>query len=375
VNKLRKTSIYVIAIMMMVATIGAASAVVQTSGMDSLSVGGATSGEHNQNVDITVDVTNASGIGALGFDVLFDPSVLTVNTVTMGPGLIGGLMSNNTDNVAGKEGIGGISTTGMSGTGNVVTINFLVVGNAPATTDIKIANLELQDTVNQNVTRRPNITNGVFTVTRQITPPTTFSISGFKISSTNNTGISGWPISLTNGTITLNTNTGIDGKYVFPNLVNGTYTVTEGNMPGWTPVGPTTLSVTINGANVTNKNFTNTPIQPPTTGGTLQGKVFNDLDKDKKLDKGERGIDDVVVQLTGDDKKTKKIKLKTKTNKNGNYIFSNLPNGKYKVHVETKHGWSFTTSTSKEITIKNGNVVTVNFGEKLNKKKDDEKHK
>lgn len=105
-----------------------------------------------------------------------------------------------------------------------------------------------------------------------------------------------------------------------------------------------------------------------TSSGTVQGKVFNDLDSDKKIDIGEHGIAHVVVQLTGDDKITKKNKLKVKTDMNGNYIFSNLPDGKYKLHVETKHGWTYTTSTSKKVTIKSGNTITANFGEKPYKK-------
>jgi hypothetical protein len=115
-----------------------------------------------------------------------------------------------------------------------------------------------------------------------------------------------------------------------------------------------TQSVTINNAQ--------------TNGGTVQGKVFNDLDKDKKLDQGEPGIIGVAVKLTGDDKKTKKIKLKVKTDANGNYIFQGLINGKYELYVEIKHGWEHTTSTSYKITIKNGNVVIQNFGEKPDKK-------
>ncbi|MCZ7402573.1 MAG: carboxypeptidase regulatory-like domain-containing protein, partial [Candidatus Methanoperedens sp.] len=108
--------------------------------------------------------------------------------------------------------------------------------------------------------------------------------------------------------------------------------------------------------------------QAQTNGGTVQGKVFNDLDHDKKLDKGESGIPDVVIQLTGDEKKNKKIRLVTKTDASGNYIFPNVPYGKYKIHVQTKHGWLYTTSTSKGITIKNGKAIIVNFGEKQDRK-------
>ena len=45
----------------------------------------------------------------------------------------------------------------------------------------------------------------------------------------------------------------------------------------------------------------------------------------------------------------------------------NVPYGKYKIHVATKHGLLCTTSTNQNITIKNGNATTVNFGEKLDR--------
>lgn len=135
------------------------------------------------------------------------------------------------------------------------------------------------------------------------------------------------------------------------------------------PVGDTILTwnATDDAGNsqTATQKITVTPQQ--TTGGTVKGKIFNDLDEDKKLDSGEPGIDKVVVKLTGDEKKNKKFKLSTKSDKNGDYIFSNLPDGKYKVHVETKHGWSHTTSTTKKITMKNGNTIVINFGEKLKK--------
>ncbi len=105
--------------------------------------------------------------------------------------------------------------------------------------------------------------SGTATVTVTFNPPPpppvgqTFSISGFKINGRTDTVISGWGITLTNGTITQTTLTGTDGMYTFSNLVNGIYTVTEENRPGWRALGAKTLTVTINGADVSNQNFTN----------------------------------------------------------------------------------------------------------------------
>lgn len=43
-----------------------------TSGADSLSIGGAKSGENGQNVDILVNATNVSGVGTFQLDILYN---------------------------------------------------------------------------------------------------------------------------------------------------------------------------------------------------------------------------------------------------------------------------------------------------------------
>jgi hypothetical protein len=119
-------------------------------------------------------------------------------------------------------------------------------------------------------------------------------------------------------------------------------------------------------ANDVDQTFTVTNIQK--ADKAVQGKVFHDLNGDKKFEKGEPGIKNVVIRLTGNDRNTKKIKLKTKTNNNGNYKFSNLPNGKYKIRAYTKHGWSYTV---KNIIKKNGKVVIVDFPRRPDRRHND----
>ncbi len=101
-------------------------------------------------------------------------------------------------------------------------------------------------------------------------PQATFNISGFKINgiNSNDTGISGWQISLTmpDGTVAY-TETDSNGIYQFTNLANGTYTVTEEMQDGWTNITPMYISVDINGADAANQNFTNalTPLPQQAT--------------------------------------------------------------------------------------------------------------
>lgn len=96
-------------------------------------------------------------------------------------------------------------------------------------------------------------------------PVATFNISGFKINNTIGSGIQGWNITLMNSTMQKSMLTGADGSYKFTSLVNGTYNVTEETKTGWTNVSPISQQVTINGADMTNINFTN---QPPTSTPT-----------------------------------------------------------------------------------------------------------
>ncbi len=90
-------------------------------------------------------------------------------------------------------------------------------------------------------------------------PPTTYSISGRV--TYNGSGLSGVTVSLT-GAASSSRTTDSNGNYTFLGLQNGTYTITP-SKEGYS-FSPTSLQVTVSGANVTGKDFTATQI-PPTT--------------------------------------------------------------------------------------------------------------
>jgi hypothetical protein len=195
-----------------------------------------------------------------------------------------------------------------------------------------------------------------------VTSGGTFSISGFKLDQ-NGTGVSGFTITLTNDTSSFNmsTTTGDDGSYSFSGLSNGTYNVTETPLSGWTPVNPSSgsLSVVISGADMADQNFTNSgpsvPVVP--TGGTIKGEVYKSWDKDQGLS----GFD---VVLVGIGKNTKGIHMKATTDDNGFYSFTGLAKGSYKVHVRHKSGWI--PKSEKTVTVRHlrsGKTVEVNFAE------------
>ncbi|MFZ3382517.1 MAG: SdrD B-like domain-containing protein, partial [Candidatus Methanoperedens sp.] len=81
-----------------------------------------------------------------------------------------------------------------------------------------------------------------------------YNISGHKLNNSDNTGIQGWIITITDGSTTT---TNATGYYEFTNLLNGTYTVTEEQKAGWTNVSALSRKITIRGHDENNVNFSN----------------------------------------------------------------------------------------------------------------------
>jgi len=194
-------------------------------------------------------------------------------------------------------------------------------------------------------------------------PPTT-TISGVTEGTTYNADV----------TVTLSAEDNVGGSGVATTeyMVNGGATTTYTVPFVVSTEGPDTVQArsTDNAGNVEEWQIVNFIInksaEPPVTGdnGTVKGKVYKDRDHDKKLDKGESGIKNVHVRIRGLDANNKDIKLKTHTNSKGMYEFSDLPDGKYSVHVEHKHGWRHTSKVTVKVTIEDGNTKTVNFGKR-----------
>ncbi|TDL93282.1 hypothetical protein ERX27_11265, partial [Macrococcus brunensis] len=80
-----------------------------------------------------------------------------------------------------------------------------------------------------------------------------------------------------------------------------------------------------------------TPAEPtaPEATYTIGDKVFEDTNKDGIQNSNEPGIPNVPVTLTKPDGTT----VTTTTDANGNYEFTNLPNGEYTVEFGTPEGY------------------------------------
>ncbi len=458
----------VVAIAAMITTTTASAA---ATGAESLSIGGAINGTNGQEVDITVNATNVSGVGSFQLSVLYDPRILNTTSI-LSTGVIGGTTTSVPDDENGSIEISGMSATGFEGSGDFVTITFKVVGIAPNSTDVSIDLKELENTTGEPVDIQPVINNGTFTVTEATGPCEGGPDCIPPVTTTTNVTENG--VYQDNVTITLNATDDASGVNETFFMINGGTTETYGapifvdivgkdNITFWStdiignvepqnminftieagaPVepcdvnnpqtdcvpptttisgvdegamydAPVTVTLTaednaggsgvatteymVNGAATTtytapfvvstegsdkvqarstdkagnvedwkSVNFTiNKTVTPPGEGnGTVKGKVFNDKDRDKKLDKRESGINNVNVRIRGLDETNKDIKLKTRTNSKGLYEFDNLPDGEYSVHVEHKSGWRHTSTTTRKVTIEGGNTKTVNFGKK-----------
>ncbi|WP_281185720.1 SdrD B-like domain-containing protein, partial [Staphylococcus schleiferi] len=206
------------------------------------------------------------------------------------------------------------------------------------------------------------------------------------IQNLNEPGISGVTVTLKqpDGTL-ITTKTDKDGNYIFKDLPNGKYEISfetpEGYEATTTKAGDDrrldsdgkTVTVEVNNADdlTIDSGFYKPVVEPPKTDATYKvgDKVWNDTNKDGIQNANESGIEGVKVTLTKADGTT----VETRTDKDGNYIFTDLPNGKYEISFETPEGYEATTAnvgddaldsdgTKVEVEVNNADDLTIDSG-------------
>ncbi len=176
------------------------------------------------------------------------------------------------------------------------------------------------------------VVSGQSTQTSPPPPPQTYSISG-TISPA--AGGSGATVTLS-GTANATTTADSSGNFTFSGLANGTYTVTPSHA-GYT-FTPSSLNVTISGANITTgMNFT-AAAQTFAISGTISPAA---------------GGSGATVTLSGAAAAT------TTADGAGNYTFTGLANGTYAV-TPSRTGYTFSPSTQ-AAAVSGANVPGINF--------------
>lgn len=200
----------------------------------------------------------------------------------------------------------------------------------------------------------------IFEGSRKIGDTVFFDLDSDGVQGTNETGIAGVNVKLyldTNGSGTLDSSdflwssqsTDSNGKYLFTNLASAVYfvTVDETGIPAGfrqtaDPDQPGVVATAGDGMGVA--ALTTADILTEDFGYSAQGTgrigdfVFLDNDSDGRPDAGEAGIANVTVRLYFDrdaNGSYETLLATAQTGVAGSYLFSNLPDGKYRVVVDS----------------------------------------
>lgn len=107
---------------------------------------------------------------------------------------------------------------------------------------------------------------------------------------------------------------------------------------------------------------TPTPTPTPTGTGSISGTAFNDLNKNKTKDSGETGVAGFTVKLYGGTfwwnwGKPRAVATTT-TDANGNYSFTGLADGIYRVEETKLTGWAQISGDFRWVLVVNGKSLT-----------------
>jgi Fungalysin metallopeptidase (M36)/SdrD B-like domain/Fungalysin/Thermolysin Propeptide Motif/Domain of unknown function (DUF4214) len=206
-----------------------------------------------------------------------------------------------------------------------------------------------------------NITNVTFGDFRQ------FTLSGHVFNDVNGNGtqdagdggLEDWVIGLDkdlDGVIDFLATTDVNGDYFFPGLGPGNYRIREIAQPGWVQRSPNPPDFSAqSGVDVAGRNFGNFKLV------TLSGQAFSDLNGNGIQDTGEPALTGWVLQLTQTAGGT--LSATATTDASGNYQFTNLGPGTYRVRETVQAGWTQTTTDPVDVTVSSGtDLPGRNFG-------------
>jgi protocatechuate 3,4-dioxygenase beta subunit len=156
------------------------------------------------------------------------------------------------------------------------------------------------------------------------------------------------------------------GNYSFTNLASGSYRVRERVPAGWVLTsGSSAVSVFGSGSTITGVTFGNfniAAVLPPSN--RISGQVYNDLNFNGTPDSGEPGLSGLTVFLDSNNNGALDPgEMSTLTDASGNYRFTNLPVGTYRVREAVPASGVLTSANPTPIVLANGSISTgVTFG-------------
>ncbi|MEM6752532.1 MAG: SdrD B-like domain-containing protein, partial [Cyanobacteria bacterium P01_C01_bin.38] len=166
-----------------------------------------------------------------------------------------------------------------------------------------------------------------------------------------------------------------NGDYQFIGVANGNYKIqvdtTDADIPdGYTLGTANDLEITVAGAAVTEQNF---GFDPAKASYTVSGTLYEDSDGEDDFDTSEPRLpEDITVTLYNDANDNNIIDdgeeiATTVTDDNGDYIFTDVADGSYKIKVDTDDDEipgdnTLGTPNDLEITVAGAAVTNQNFG-------------
>jgi hypothetical protein len=152
----------------------------------------------------------------------------------------------------------------------------------------------------------------------------------------------------------LTTITDANGLYTLSSLSSGSYKIRQILQSGWVQTTPTnnygwTITLASN-QQLSGKDFgtrESNVVPPPTSGGSISGLVWNDLDGDRVKDSNELCVANITVYNdANNNSKLDSGELTAVTDGSGLYTLSNLASGSYKIRQILQSGWVQTTPTN-----------------------------
>ncbi len=199
-----------------------------------------------------------------------------------------------------------------------------------------IGSLILSGTTLYGMTYQGGVSNAGTIFSIPSAPP--LSISGAVTSSANSSAMTGVTVTLSQTGWTSKTTTDQSGAYSFTNLAPGSYTVTA-SLTGFAFTSNNPQPVTLTVSDVTGEDFTGAPV-------TISGTVTLN---------GAPVTTNLVMHLTGKASKT------CTPDSSGNYKFSTLANGTYKVTPVFTHTPPVVATPPSATIVINGTSATQNF--------------